>query len=144
MRLFMRMVRPIFPMVALALALAGTALLITPEPAAAQRCSLCMYRGGFECLSSPVGFERCHLGPNYCRLQRVCEELTSLQFSEDGSAVRLEKDPANPSEERRLDRTCDGVLLRARADAESRNPGSERDPLRRGGSTRDTQRHIVI
>ena len=143
---FTRMVRAVSSMVALTVLLSGSALLVTPEPAAAQDCAVCLnMQGSFTCWGVPVGYAWCHLGPNSCRLEIECEEISSLQFREDGSAARMTTDAQRPSEDGwALDRTCDGVLLRGRAVDEfaDRLPPQSTEGSR--GHTRDTPQPIVI
>lgn len=118
-------VRTLLPVLAFVL-LSGVALLASPEPAEAQDCSECQFNGrpdpwgigSFRCVWAPEGYRNCHLGPNYCQLEDECQEITHLDFREDGTAFR----PADPRPSQEdgstRDRTCDGVLLGTRAPTE--------------------------
>lgn len=135
--------RVAFSIAASALLLSGAALLVSPASVEAQRCAICLYDVGLTCAGAPVGFERCHLGPNSCRLEILCEEISHLQFGEDGTATRMASDVPDPGKKQPGDRTCDGVLLRVR-EAEAVTAGLPPDTVRPRGDSTNTQHTLVI
>lgn len=133
-----------FSAVALSLLLSGAALLVSPASAEAQRCAICLYDVGLTCAGLPWGFERCHLGPNSCRLEIPCEEIAHLQFGEDGTATRMASNVPDRSETQLRDRTCDGVLLRARKTEAVTADLPPPSTFRVRGTTTNRQHALVI
>lgn len=117
-----------------ALLLSAAIVFVAPDAVQAQDCVTCMEDafwpghgmgqpgGGLDCVSSPSGASDCFISGRWCSLEGECEELSHLDFGEDGTAyiASASNDPsthhladANQHAVGEPRRTCDGVLLRA-------------------------------